>query len=83
MTGNEIAKAKEHYEYGITHDIFKEPVLSYARTALWAFDEVNRQKAEIDILIRKKEALRDELAEQQAEIERLKEIEYMYNDLCR
>ena len=29
-------------------------------------------KAEIDILIRKKESLRDEIAEQQAEIERLK-----------
>ena len=74
MTDNEIAKAKEHYEYGITHDIFKEPVLSYARTALWAFDEINRQKAEIDILIRKKDALRDEIAEQQAEIERLQKI---------
>lgn len=30
------------------------------------------QKLEIEILIRKKEALRDEIAEQQAEIERLK-----------
>ena len=44
---------------------------------------IEKQKAEIDILIRKKESLRDEIAEQQAEIERLKEIEYMYNDLCR
>lgn len=33
---------------------------------------INRQQAEIDILIRKKEALRDEIAEQQAEIEELK-----------
>ena len=33
---------------------------------------INRQKSEIDILIRKKESLRDEIAEQQAEIERLK-----------
>ena len=31
------------------------------------------QKAEIDILIRKKDSLRDEIAEQQAEIERLNE----------
>ena len=32
---------------------------------------INRQKTEIDILIRKKENLRDEIAEQQAEIDRL------------
>ena len=38
-----------------------------------SLDLINRQKAEIDILIRKKEALRDEIVEQQAEIERLKE----------
>ena len=43
------------------------------------FELINRQKAEIkqkdteiDILIRKKETLKDELAEKQAEIERLK-----------
>ena len=34
---------------------------------------INRQQAEIDILIRKKETLRDEVAELQAEIERLRE----------
>lgn len=72
MTDNEIINAKRHYKYGITHDIFKEPVVSYAKTVLWAFDEVERQKTEIDILIRKKETLRDEVAEQQAEIENLK-----------
>jgi septal ring factor EnvC (AmiA/AmiB activator) len=33
---------------------------------------INRQKAEIEILIRKKDTLKDEVAEQQAEIERLK-----------
>ena len=45
----------------------------------YALDLINRQKAEIkqkdteiDILIRKKETLQDELAEKQAEIERLK-----------
>ena len=38
-----------------------------------ALDLINRQKTEIDILIRKKETLRDEVAEQQAEIERLRE----------
>lgn len=35
-------------------------------------EEIERQKLEIDILIRKKEALRDEIAEKDAEIERLK-----------
>ena len=33
---------------------------------------INRQKSEIAILIRKKDTLKDEIAEQQAEIERLK-----------
>ena len=33
---------------------------------------INRQKAEIDILIRKKETLRDEICELQAENEKLK-----------
>ncbi len=37
-----------------------------------ALEENNRQKTEIDILIRKKETLRDEIAEKQAEIERMK-----------
>ena len=49
----------------------------------YALKLINRQKAEIDILIRKKETLRDEICELQAEVERLKEIEYMYNDLCK
>ena len=50
MNDNDIRKAKEHFTYGITHDIFSEPVTSYAKTALWAFEEVNRQKAEIERL---------------------------------
>ena len=33
---------------------------------------INRQKSEVAILIRKKDTLKDEIAEQQAEIERLK-----------
>lgn len=48
-----------------------------------SLDLINRQQAEIDILIRKKENLRDEICVLQAENERLREIEYMYNDLCR
>ena len=66
--------------------------------------EIKKKDTEIDILIRKKEALKDEISELQrknsdleielkamrgaansykAEVERLKEIEFMYNDLCR
>ena len=41
------------------------------------------QKTEIDILIRKKEVLRNEISELQAENKRLKEIEYMYNSLLK
>ena len=39
-----------------------------------ALDIINRQKSEIDILVRKHDSLLDELAEKQAEIERLQEI---------
>lgn len=43
---------------------------------------INRQKAEIDILIRKKEALQDEVAELRAEVERLKDkVEYLYKEI--
>ena len=45
-----IAKAKEHYQYGINCDIFKEPVTSYARTALWAFEEVERLTEEVEAI---------------------------------
>ena len=48
-----------------------------------AVELVNRQKAEIEILIRKKESLRDEIYELQSEVERLKEFEYMYNSLLK
>lgn len=47
MDNDAITKAKEHFKYGISHDIFKEPVTSYAKTALWAFDEANRLREEI------------------------------------
>ncbi len=49
-------------------------------------DLIKRKDSEIDILIRKKETLRDEIAEQQAEVERLnKEVDrlsqvVMYHD---
>lgn len=50
MTDAEIAKAKAHFEYGIKADIFAEPVLSYAKTVLEAFDIINSQNAEIERL---------------------------------
>ena len=38
----DIKKAIEHYNYGISHDIFSEPVTSYARLAV---DALERQVA--------------------------------------
>ena len=38
-------------------------------------------RAEIDIMLRKSETLKDKVAELQMEVDRLKEIEWMYNDL--
>ena len=43
---------------------------------------IDQQRTEIGILIRKKDSLQDEICELQVEINRLKNIEYMYNDLC-
>ena len=70
MTDAEIAKAKAHFEYGIKCDIFSEPVLSYAETALEAFDLINRQKVEIESL--QKQARLDE--------EYIKNLEKAFND---
>jgi hypothetical protein len=36
---NEIERAVEHYRYGITHDIFSEPVTTYAKLAVDALRE--------------------------------------------
>ncbi len=38
----DIKKAIEYYNYGISHDIFSEPVTSYARVAV---DALERQVA--------------------------------------
>ena len=48
-----------------------------------ALDLIKRQQMEIDILIRKKESLRNEICELQSEVERLKEFEYAYNSLFK
>ena len=46
-----------------------------------ALNLINRKNAEIDILIRKKETLRDEIAGQQAEIERLQREQEIFGDI--
>lgn len=43
---------------------------------------IDQQRTEISILIRKNDSLQDEICELQVEINRLKNIEYMYNELC-
>jgi hypothetical protein len=35
----ELAKAIRHYKYGISHDIFGEPVISYAKLAVNALEK--------------------------------------------
>ena len=81
MTDNEIIKALECCKNSLSEKdacgdcplYEEEEVTCITILSKNALDLINRQKAEIDILIRKKESLRDEIAEQQAEIERLKE----------
>jgi len=36
-----IKDAIAHYEYGITHDIFSEPVISYAKLSVDALNKMN------------------------------------------
>lgn len=88
MTDNEIIKAKAHFEYGIKCDIFQEPVLSYAKTVLEAFDELSRQKAEIENYIKVAEYQQNltpkksfEIKELKAEIERLQKENNQFADI--
>ena len=41
---NEIESAIEHYKTGISHDIFSEPVLGYARLAVEALEQMKQGK---------------------------------------
>ena len=43
-----VEKAIEHYTYGITHDIFKEPVTSYAKLSIEALEKQIPQKVICD-----------------------------------
>lgn len=84
MTDNEIIKALEccgkntcrECIYNTSDDRFD--LTCTTNMAKDALDIINRQQTEIDILIRKKETLRDEIAEKQAEIDKLtNELEYL------
>ena len=44
----DIKKAIEHYNYGISHDIFSEPVTSYARVAVDALEKQIAKKPKPD-----------------------------------
>lgn len=88
LTDSEIIKAKAHFEYGIKCDIFQEPVLSYAKTVLEAFDELSRQKAEIENYIKVAEYQQNltlkksfEIKELKAEIERLQKENNQFADI--
>ena len=83
MTDNEIIKALECCGIRDTKCISCPYYEKTYCVDVDALDLINRQKAEIDILIRKKESLRDEIAEQQAEIERLKEENKQIRNDCR
>lgn len=79
MTDNEIIKALECCRTPKCSNCVECPQRGLGTDCLGELIEntinlINRQQAEIDILIRKKETLRDEIAEKQAEIERLKEF---------
>ena len=41
---NLVEEAIQHYEYGITHDIFKEPVCGYAIKSVMALKKMNSMK---------------------------------------
>ena len=47
-----VESAIAHFKYGISHDIFKEPVTSYARMAVEALenDEEKRYKADLKMI---------------------------------
>lgn len=88
MKGNEIATFEDEMIQEATEAVAKGLDAGYTIESL--LKTINRQKVEIkekdieiDILIKKKETAYDEVAELRAEVERLKEFEYMYNDLLK
>ena len=84
MNSKQIINSLEYcLKQGITSECERCEVKSGCRATLIknALDLINRQNTEIDIIIRKKEDLGNKICELQSEIERLKEIEFMYNSL--
>ena len=88
MTDNEIIKALECCKNSLSEKdacrdcplYEEEEVTCITILSKNALDLINRQKAEIDILIRKKDSLRDEIAELQAENERLEDLSDQLGD---
>ena len=80
MTDNEIIEALENCgnvgecQKCLLNEMEQGISLCIPHLTQNALNLINRQKAEIDILIRKKEKLRDEIAEKDAEIERLQKL---------
>lgn len=77
MTANEVIKSLE--KCSTANDCKGCPSYCHSASCIRelmksALDLIHRQRIEIDIIIRKKEALKDEVSELQAEIEGLKEI---------
>lgn len=72
-----IAKKLDSLHEKILKSKFAETVYeSEVMALILAVQTINRQKAEIDILIRKHDTLRDEIAEKDMEIERLRAEAY-------
>ena len=74
MTDNEIIKALECCSVNAMGECKECPLLNDfspcgVTLTTNALDLINRQKAEIDILIRKKETVRDEISQLQNEVE--------------
>lgn len=45
---NDIEQAIAHYKHGITHDIFSEPVTTYAKLAIKALEKQNPQRPDLE-----------------------------------
>lgn len=43
-----IQQAIQHYKHGITHDIFSEPVISYAKLSIEALEKQIPQKPDLE-----------------------------------
>ena len=82
FTDEEVIKALECCYTNDSNDCYHCPYVAESTSEMFcdkkleknALDLINRQKAEIDILVRKHDTLLDEIAGYQAEIESLKTL---------